>query len=89
MNLSKFDPSAPWYEYLSYQAECEKEGKIDSVQEWQEERGDVKRSKPRVQKVVAVSTPKIPKKAPLSKAEKKKKTERKESKLPLMISFRN
>ena len=62
MNLLKFDPSAPWYEYLSYQAECEKEGKIDSVQQWQEDRGDVKRSKPRVQKVVAVTTPKIPKK---------------------------
>ena len=44
IDLSKFDPSAPWYEYLSYQAECQKKGKEDSVQEWMD------RKKPKVTK---------------------------------------
>ena len=55
IDLSKFDPSAPWYEYLKYKAECEKHGEEDSVQTWMEERGDLKKPK-RIQKKVAVKT---------------------------------
>ena len=48
IDLSKFDPSAPWYEYLYYQKTCEDKGKPDSVQDWQEQRGDIEKPKPKV-----------------------------------------
>ena len=68
IDLSKFDPSAPWFEYLYYKKTCEDKGKEDSVQDWQEQRGDIK--KPEVKKTPGVTegwdapikAPKVPKK---------------------------
>ena len=48
-DLSKFDPSAPWYEFLRYQNDCSLLGKEDSVQKWQENLWDIK-GKPKVTK---------------------------------------
>ena len=44
-DLSKFDPSAPWFEFLRYQNDCALRGVEDSVQEWQENRKDIKVTK--------------------------------------------
>ena len=78
IDLSKFDPTAPWYEYLTYQKECEEHGEVDSVQTWMEERGDLKKPK-RIQKKVSEFTPKKAPTIPPSQRviKKKEATEKK------------
>ena len=46
-HLKQFSPSAPWYPYLKYQAECKEDGKEDTVQEWLEITGKVEKPKPK------------------------------------------